>query len=243
MKQIKFDSKTEWELFRKGKITGSILDDVFAVKEPTKEDIVKVLDKAEIEYKKSAKKEDLMALVPDELSSEVKAKLTKKLEFYELLAHKVSVPEDGDEDPMERGSRLEDEALQLFAKKNNIEISNDLVVWVSDTNDSLAYSPDGCVISDEEVVETKCLSSAWHLYIYYEKEIPTKYKKQNLQAFIVNDRLQKLHFVCYDPRIPALPIHWITITREEVAGEIALYKQYELQLMEELNALAEELTF
>ena len=93
------------------------------------------------------------------------------------------------------------------------------------------------------MVETKCLSSAWHLYIYYEKEIPTAYRKQNLQAFIVNEKLQKLHFVCYDPRIPALPIHWITITRDEIAGEIALYKQYEDQLMEELNALVNELTF
>lgn len=243
MKTIKFDSREEWESFRKGKITGSTLDDIFAVKEPTKEDIAKVLDKAKIEYKKTAKKEDLMALVPVELSEEVKAKLTKKLEFYELLAHKVAVPEEGDEEPMERGNRLEAEALAKFAKQNNMTISNDLAVWVSSTNDSMIYSPDGCVLSDEEVIETKCLSSAWHLYIYYEKDIPAKYRKQNLQAFIVNDKLQKLHFVCYDPRIPALPIHSITINRADVENEIALYKQYEVQLMEDLNKLAEELTF
>jgi hypothetical protein len=115
-------------------------------------------------------------------------------------------------------------------------------MWVSDSNDSLAYSPDG-IVSDEEVVETKCLSSAEHLYIYYEKEIPTKYEKQNLQAFIVNDKLQTLHFVCYDPRIPALPIHSIIIKREDIADRIALYKQYELQLMDELKALVTELTF
>lgn len=243
MKTIKFEDKEIWKEYRKGKITGSILDDVFAVKEVTVNDIKQVLDKAGVEYKKTAKKEDLLSLIPEELNDEVKAKLTKKLEFYELLAHKVAVPETGEEDPMERGTRLEAEALEVFAKKTGNKVSNELVMWVSDINDSLAYSPDGCVISDEEVVETKCLSSACHLYIYYEKEIPTKYKKQNLQAFIVNDKLQKLHFVCYDPRIPALPIHWITINREEVADEIALYKKYEVQLMEELNALAEELTF
>lgn len=242
MKTIKFEDQAEWESFRKGKITGSILDDVFSVKEATKEDITTLLDKSGIEYKKSSKKEDLMLLVPEELKSEVKAKLTKKLEFYELLAHKVSVPEDGMEDPMERGSRLEEIAIEAFSKKTEQPISNELVVWVSDANNSLAYSPDG-IISDEEVVETKCLSSAMHLYIYYEKDIPAKYRKQNLQAFIVNEKLQTLHFVCYDPRIPALPLHSITINRADIEDEIATYKYYEMQLMEELNKLAEELTF
>lgn len=242
MKTITYDSRESWEQDRKGKITGSTLDDVFSVKEVTKEDIMKVLDVHEIEYKKTAKKEELMALVPEDASDEVKAKLVKKLQFYELVAHKVSVPEEGMEDPMERGSRLEEEALKVFAEKFGKKVSNELVMWVSDANDSLAYSPDG-VISEEEVVETKCLSSAWHLYIHYEKDIPSQYRKQNLQAFIVNDKLQKLHFVCYDPRIPSLPIHWTTITREDVENDIALYKQYELQLMEELNALVTELTF
>lgn len=242
MKQIKFEHRDAWLEYRKGKITGSSLDDIFSVKEATKEDITALLDKASVEYKKSAKKEDLMALVPGDLKPEIKAKLTKKLEFYELLAHKVSVPELGDEDPMERGSRLEEKAIEAFAQKINVPISNELVMWISDANNSLAYSPDG-VISDEAVVETKCLSSAMHLYIYYEKDIPAKYKKQNLQAFIVNEKLQTLYFVCYDPRIPALPIHSITINRADIEDEITTYKYYEMQLMEELNKLAEELTF
>jgi hypothetical protein len=33
------------------------------------------------------------------------------------------------------------------------------------------------------------------------------------------------------------------IKREDIADRIAQYKQYEVQLMEELNKLAEELTF
>jgi len=242
MKTKIYESRDEWLQDREGKITGSILDDVFAVKEVTNADIMKVLDSCGVEYKKTAKKDELLSLVPEDHESEIQAKLVKKLAFYELLAHKVAVQEEGDEDPMERGSRLEEEALKVFAEKTGQKISNELVMWVSDANDSLAYSPDG-VISDEEVVETKCLSSAWHLYIHYEKDIPSQYRKQNLQAFIVNDKLQKLHFVCYDPRIPNLPIHWTTITREEVENEIALYKKYELQLMEELKALVTQLTF
>ncbi len=238
MKKISFEDRDSWKSYREGKITGSILDDVFSVKEITVAEIKEALDNAGIEYKKSASRGELLALLPET----PQAKLTKKLEFYRLLAHKVAVPEEGNEDPMERGSRLESEALEVYSKKIEKEISNDLVMWVSDSNDSLAYSPDG-VVSDEEVVETKCLSSAEHLYIYYEKEIPTKYEKQNLQAFIVNDKLQTLHFVCYDPRIPALPIHSIIIKREDIADRIALYKQYELQLMEELKSLVTELTF
>lgn len=237
MKKINYSDRDSWLAGREGKITGSILDDVFSVKEVTVAEIKQLLDDKGIEYKKSASRGELLALLPEA----PQAKLTKKLEFYRLLAHKVAVPAD-DEDPMERGSRLEAEALEKFASVIGTPISNELVMWVSDTNDSLAYSPDG-VVSEEEIVETKCLSSAEHLYIYYEKEIPTKYQKQNLQAFIVNDKLQTLHFVCYDPRIPTLPIHSITIKREDIAEEIALYKQYEVQLMEELKALVTELTY
>jgi hypothetical protein len=238
MKTIKFEDQDQWIDYRKGKITGSILDDVFSVKEVTVTEIKQALDEKEIEYKKSAKREELLALLPET----PQAKLTKKLEFYRLLAHKVAVPEEGEENPMERGTRLEPVALAEYAKQIKKDISNELVVWESELNDSLAYSPDG-VVDETEVVETKCLSSAEHLFIYYEKEIPSKYKKQNLQAFIVNDKLEKLHFVCYDPRIPALPLHSIIITREEVAEEIALYRQYEVQLIEELKTLVNELTF
>lgn len=242
MRVIEFEDKKHWESFREGKITGSIANDVFSVKEVTVDSIKSVLDKKGIEYKKSAPKAELLSLVPEDCSEEVKAKLVKKLAFYDLLGHKVSVPEEGEEDAMVRGSRLEPEGLEKFGEAIGKEISNDLVVWVSDTNDSLAYSPDG-VISEEEVVETKCLSSAHHLYIHYEKEIPTEYHRQNVQAFIVNDKLQKLHFVCYDPRIPSLPLHWITINREDIANEIALYKQYEVDLMKELDLMVAELTF
>lgn len=241
MKSVSFESRGDWEAYRKGKISGSIADSVFSVKDVTVADIKTILDREKVEYKKTAPKAELMALVPEGCSEEVKAKLTKKLGFYELLAHKVSVPAE-DEDPMERGTRLEAEAVEAVAKELGKEVSNDLVVWVSEENNALIYSPDG-VVSDEEVVETKCLSSAMHLYIYYEKDIPAEYRRQNLQAFIVNDKLKTLHFACYDPRIPSLPLHVITINREDIESEIAEYKQYEKEIMEEVNRLVAELTF
>lgn len=242
MKSVSFETRDEWETFREGKISGAKADDIFSVKEVTVNDIKSVLDRKEIEYKKSANKAELMSLIPEDCSDEVKAKLVKKLGFYEILAYKVAVPEEGNEDPMERGTRLEEEAVQAVAKKLGKDISNDLVVWVSDVNDALMYSPDG-VISDEAVVETKCLSSAWHLYIFYEQEIPPQYRRQNVQAFIVNEKLQTLYFACYDPRIPSLPLHIITIKREDIEAEIEEYKQYEIEMMEEINRLAAELSF
>lgn len=237
MKIIKFENNENWKSYREGKITGSILDDVFSVKEITINEIKESLDNAGIEYKKSASRAELLALLPEA----PKPKLNKKIEFYRLLAHKVAIPADS-EDPMERGSRLESEALEKYSKIIGKPISNELIIWESEANEALAYSPDG-VVSEEEVVETKCLSSAEHLYIYYEKQIPTKYQKQNLQAFIVNDKLKTLHFTCYDPRVESLPIFSIIIKREDIEEEIALYKQYELQLMEELKLLESELTF
>jgi hypothetical protein len=241
----KFDSQQDWLDFRKGKIGGSSAFDVYSVKEPTVDDIKKVLDAGKIEYKKSAPKSELKSLVPVELANQLEDRVEKKMGYYELMAKRLAVPEeatDTEETPPERGIRLEEEALSVFSEKTAKTVVNDEVIWISDIHPSITYSPDG-VISDEEVAEAKCLSSALHLYIYFEKDIPVEYKRQNIQAFIVNEKLQTLHFVCYDPRIPSLPMHYITIKREEIADEIKKHTEYQVQVLRMLESDIITLTF
>ena len=165
----------------------------------------------------------------------------RKIGFYELLADKLAIAEEY-EDPMERGTRLESEAVERFAKEIGKPVTNDLVMWVSDIDDSIAYSPDG-VISDTELAEIKCLSSARHLQAYFEKEIPKEYYEQVVQAFIVNEKLETLYFVFYDPRVVSKPIHWITVERESVEKDIEAYLEYQKTTLEEINKMVAELVF
>lgn len=172
----------------------------------------------------------------------VKRGTGKKIGFYELLAERLAIEEDGDETPLERGQRLEEEALQVFAKETGKKVANDLVIWVSDLDPSIAYSPDG-LISDREVAEVKCLSSARHLQAYFEKKIPAEYEEQYIQAFIVNEKLKTLYFVFYDPRVASKPIHWIEVHRKDVEDMITTYRDYQVQVLAELEAMVNELTY
>ena len=162
--------------------------------------------------------------------------------YYTMMAERLAIPEEGDELPLDRGTRLESEAIALYAKITGKTLTNEEVIWISDAHPSITYSPDG-VASETEICEAKCLSSALHLYIYFEKDIPPEYQRQNLQAFICNEKLETLHFVCYDPRIPSLPIHYITIKREDVADQIEAHKQHQLKVLEMLEQDIVSLTF
>lgn len=235
-----FESKEDWLKDREGKIGGSSSFDVYSIKEATVDEIKSALDADGIEYKKSASKGELISL----LKKTIEPKISKKMGYYQLMAERIAIKEDApeEEDSKDRGTRLELEAVQKCAEALGATVTNDEIVWISDLHDAMRYSPDG-VVSDEEVIEAKCLDSATHLYIYFEKDIPEKYMRQNIQAFVVNEKLKKLHFACYDPRIPSLPLHYITFTREQLAQEIEAHKNYQLQVLKMLEDDIIKLTF
>ena len=132
-----------------------------------------------------------------------------KIGFYEIIAERIAIPTNA-ENVMDRGKRLEDEALERFAKETKKKVSNDLVIWHRDDDESIAVSPDGSV-GKTETIECKCLSSARHLEAWITKEIPADYEMQALQYFIVNEKLKTLYFVFYDPRMPK-DFFWLECT-------------------------------
>jgi len=166
----------------------------------------------------------------------------RKQGFWELLAERLEIGDDQSENPMERGTELEGEAIQQFEIHEGKKVSTDLVIWTRDDNESIAISPDG-FIGETEAVEVKCLASSRHLEAWFEKKVPKDYWLQVIQYFIVNEKLELLHFVMYDPRIPQKPYFKITVTREEVAEEVEQYLAYQKKVLEEVNALALELSF
>jgi len=165
----------------------------------------------------------------------------KKKGFYELIAERVAVPADG-ENTMERGIRLESEAVERFEKETGKKVNSDLVLWVSDLDENIAISPDG-YINQTEAIEIKCINSASHIEALLTQEIPAEYKFQVLQYFIVNPKLKKLFFIFYDPRIPAKDYFVITVERKDVEDDVKKYLEEELAIIKEVEAITLNLTF
>ena len=192
----------EWFEARKGKISGTVLSDVYA--------------------KRGG----------------------RKLGFYEIIAERLGVEPD-DERPMDRGLRLEDEAIEEFEKRTGLktEVAG---ICVSSFCDEIINSPDRLIKGDGTyfaAVEIKCLSSARHLQIVLENKIPAEYESQIIQYFIVNDDLNVLHFVAYDPRIPSVPYWQIDTYREDVKDKIEFFKTYQIETLAEINEIIERLAF
>lgn len=161
-------------------------------------------------------------------------------DYYKLIAERVAVPWDG-ENHMDRGKRIEVEAIERFEKETKKEVCKDLVMWCRDDNEYIAVSPDG-YIGKTEAVECKCLSSANHIKAYLTKLIPDEYEEQVLQYFIVNDSLKTLYFLFYDPRMPK-DFFYLTFTRDGLKEKVAEYLEMEKNVLLDIAKIEGELTF
>lgn len=175
----------------------------------------------------------------------VKRGTSKKIGFYELIAERLGVPAD-DESAMDRGTRLEEEAIEKYANETKQKVNTDLVIWTRDDIENIAISPDGYVMKKEQIikaVECKCLSSARHIEAYLTKSIPKDYEEQAIQYFVVNDDLEDLDFVFYDPRLTTIDYFIITVKRDDIQEKIDYYLEYETEVLNEVNKIVNDLTF
>lgn len=168
----------------------------------------------------------------------------RKIGFYEIMAERIGIKDDS-EDPMERGHDLEPVAIETFELQTGKKVTK-VGLCKSDKNPYIGLSPDGFIENNgkyTEAVEVKCLSSANHLRAYFEKEIPSDYEEQVVQYFIVNEDLETLHFVFFDPRITALPYFVIKVERAEVADRIKELEEYQIKALAEMDEMINQLTF
>lgn len=163
---------------------------------------------------------------------------TPKIAFYQLIADRIALPADG-ELPMERGLRLEEEALDMFAKETGKEIDKRLIICTREDNENIAYSPDGLVVGEPASVEVKCLNSAAHIKAYLTQEVPAEYREQILQPFIVDDGLTTNYMVFYDPRLLYKSMFYFTIKRDQ--AKVDEYLELERRTLEEVNRIANSL--
>lgn len=172
----------------------------------------------------------------------VKRGNTKKVGFYQLIADRLGIV-DGSEDGRDRGHELEEEAVKALSEATGIDFKTELVMWVSDENPDIAYSPDGYTADNTITAEVKNLSSARHLQIVIENVIPSEHREQMLQSFITNEKQHTHYFATYDNRVTAKPLHYIVTKREDVEDEAAYLKDYQTKTLEEVNEWVEKLAF
>lgn len=170
----------------------------------------------------------------------------RKDAMYEIIAERlmVGVP-DEEENAMERGNRLESEALAEFELETGLKVEK-TGFSQNDENPFIANSPDGWIKDDGEVdytegVEAKCMGGKNHVKMWLTNQIPDEYMWQTIQYFVVNEKLQKLHFIGYNPDIPTHPLHIITKTREELSEEISHARSEQDKFLEEVETILEGL--
>jgi len=164
--------------------------------------------------------------------------------FYEILAERLSTEANTEESAMDRGVRLESEAIEVYKAQTKAQISLIGLVKRKD-NKWIGYSPDGLIEQNngiyEKDIEVKCLSSAKHIKTYLTRQIPEEYIAQGIMGFVVNDDLKERDFVFYDPRISKIPFFIITMKRLDYEIEIAEAKIQTEKFINEVNSTLENL--
>lgn len=175
--------------------------------------------------------------------------------IYDLLAEKVAIAKDGEKE-MERGLRLENEALLLTQKKYNLDFELDAGMWFSDDM-KLAVSPDASEVGDKPTYagEAKCLDTKNHLQAiltdYQAKKLPnynplnslkigtSDYSTQVIQYFVINKDLETVYFTLYDDRVALENImHYVIIVKKEhVAEFIDSQELYERDALSKVNQM------
>lgn len=168
----------------------------------------------------------------------------KKVGFYQLIAARLAIDEEGDEDPRERGHRLEKEAVELLSKATGKKFKQvDLEIWESEVNPNIACSPDGYTKDLTLAAEVKALKAALHIQAWHTQTVPSEYKLQTIQPFIVNPKLKKLYLTFIDPRVTAMPFHYLEIDRKDVEPDVKKYEAYQLKELQEVDEIVAQLAF
>ena len=163
--------------------------------------------------------------------------------FYATVAELLTVPEiDAPEyeNPMDRGTRLEPQAIAAYEFHTGSKVMHTGFVE-SDELPLVGQSPDGDVsMTDGGLlgIEVKCLLGEAHMTVVMTNTIPKDYIPQGLQYLITDPAREAVDFVFYNPEIPRFALHVIRMNRAKYQKEImdATYAQ-EVFVKEVLDAV------
>lgn len=161
--------------------------------------------------------------------------------LYDIIGERLKVtlsstPEY--ENPLDRGNRLEPEALARYQIETGLEVVK-MGFCEHDDEEFIGNSPDGLIDGGKGAIEIKCPEHKNYVKYWLINEIPDDYIWQVTQYFIVNEKLEWLDFVAYNPEIPVHPIHIIRTTRADLVEKIEQAYQKEVEFLSEVNTILE----
>lgn len=163
--------------------------------------------------------------------------------MYEIIAERLTVGVEADteyENPMDRGIRLEPEAVAAFEFETGKK--TEMVGFCeSDDNEFIGNSPDRLIVGIPEALEVKCPMGKNYVKAWLTNKVPDEYEAQKLQYFVINDELETLHFALYNPNIPVHPLHIIVVERKDILKEIEEAKKAQEVFIDEVNTILEKI--
>ena len=159
--------------------------------------------------------------------------------IYDVIAESLREGIEEDENAMERGTRLEPEARAAFEFETGLSVST-TGFSQSDENEKVANSPDG-LIGETEAIEIKCPGGKNHVKIWLTNKVPDEYYWQVVQYFVVNPKLNILHFVSYNPDIPTHSLHIIDVDRKQLLEDIEKATLSEETFLKEVESYLEDI--
>lgn len=243
----------EWHTWRGGKITGTSSKLLVGYKEMLKTDLIAVALKMGIELsvkitkdRKTGEEKETFTNSIDEIKELIEAhnpdfnmrkmviKANKTFK-YKMLAYELSNGTAPDEDPRERGTRLEPESRMEFENITGKKVTE--VGGISREDEPrIALSPDGLIENNgvyDESFESKSLAGWKHVMIWQENIILDEHIEQCLDYFVVNDDAHTHYYVSYCPEIEIHPMHIVAIKREDYLYEINLMLQGQKEFLKE----------
>jgi len=151
---------------------------------------------------------------------------TYKTLMLELVAEELwPVPEIFKNDAMIRWTMLEPIAREKYEQMTNQKV-DEVGFCIHDTRKYCWLSPDWFIKNKQgeytKALEIKCPGTKNHLKYILEDRIPPEYKWQIVNYFLVNEKLEELDFMTFNPDIylPHLQTHIITIKRADVQDDL-----------------------
>jgi predicted phage-related endonuclease len=162
--------------------------------------------------------------------------------IYEIIAERLTFGIENEieyENPMDRGTRLEPDAISSFELETGLQVER-VGFCEDDTNPMIANSPDG-LIGENEAVEAKCPGGKNFVKMWFTNKVPDEYEWQVIQYFVVNENLQKLYFVGYNPDILVHPLHIIEVDRNSIGEDIKKAKVAQENFLGEVDELLKDI--
>jgi len=122
-------------------------------------------------------------------------------------------------DAMQWGTDHEDEARQKYTEQTGYVIEQ-VGFCTHDLFPYIGLSPDGFTPDRTGAIEIKCPNTTTHIRTIRMGGIPSGHLQQIYQYFLVNEKLEWLAFVSYDPRFTPRPLYISRIVRSDIFAEL-----------------------